>query len=496
MTVRSRFVVAVFLAGLVAAACSSSDEKISTPTGGNTGGGGGSAGTAGSAGSSAGGASGSGGATSGSGGATGGSGGATGGSAGSTGGSAGSTGGTAGSGGGTGGSAGSTGGTAGSAGSTGGTAGSAGSAGSTGGTAGAGGSAGSAGTGGSGGGPGDTMGCSGTKLYVVPEDTGVRGPWPVGAKTATVQGLATEVWYPAMLGSEAGKEKIQYDIRKWLPVSEQQKIPDVDNPWQPCDCYRDLPLDTNHGPYPVVIFIHGTAAWRAQSAQIVAHWASRGFVVVSSDHPGLFLADYLDFRLGANLPADTDKLIADLKTAAGDLQFLAGHIDMTHLGMAGHSAGGGGISGYGGQAMVLIPLASGGVTAGAALKSTLVMGGQVDRVSAYTQQQNGFNSSPAPKRLVGIANAGHLAFSDICAVGKDKGGLFAIAQKYMVKNANLAGFLFDCADTQLPPEQGWPIVNRATTAAFESVLMCSTTAVKSFEAVKTDSNVGEYREML
>ena len=494
MTVRSRFVVAASLAGLLALACSSTDEGIKSTSGGS--GSGGSDGSGGSSGASgSGGSSGSGGAsgTSGTGGATGGSGGSTGGSGGSTGGSAG-TGGSTGGAGGTAGSSGAAG-SAGSAGS-GGSAGTAGSGGSTGGSAGSAGSGGSAGIGGADGGPGDTVGCPGTKLYAVPEDTGARGPWPVGAKTVTVQGLATEVWYPATLGSEAGKEKIQYDIRKWLPVSEQQKIPDVDNPWQPCDCYRDLPLDTSHGPYPVVIFIHGTAAWRAQSAQIVAHWASRGFVVVSSDHPGLFLADYLDFRLGANLPADTDKLIADLKTTAGDLQFLAGHIDMTHLGMSGHSAGGGGISGYGGQAMVLIPLASSGVQAGAALKSTLVMGGQVDSVSNYTQQQNGFNSSPAPKRLVGIANAGHLNFSDICSVGKDKGGLLAIAQRYMVKNANLAGFLFDCRDTQLPPEQGWPLINRATTAAFESVLMCSTTAVKSFEAVKTDPNVGEYREML
>jgi predicted dienelactone hydrolase len=340
------------------------------------------------------------------------------------------------------------------------------------------------------------MGCTGTKLYTVPEDTGARGPWPVGAKTVTVQGLVTEVWYPATLGSEAGQTTIQYDIRKWLPVSEQMKIPDVDNPWQPCNCYRDLPLDVNHGPYPVVIFIHGTAAWRAQSVQIMTHWASRGFVVLSSDHPGLYLFDYLDLKIGAALPADTDKLIADLKTTAGELSFLAGHIDMTHLGMSGHSAGGGAVTGYGGQAQVLIPLASGGVTAGAALKSTLVMGGMVDSVANYTSQQNGFTSSPTPKRLVGVANAGHLNFSDICAVGKDKGGLLAIATKYMVKNASLAGFLFDCKDTQLPPEQGWPLINRATTAAFESVLMCSSTAAKSFDAVKTDPNTGEYKEML
>jgi hypothetical protein len=494
--------VAVSLAGLLAfGACSSTDEGIGGGTGASAGSGG-SSGSAGSGGAS--GSAGTGGTTGGEGGSTGGSAGATGGSAGSSGGSsgAGGAGGSAGDGGNTGGSGGSAGATGGAGGATGGAAGSTGGssgaagAGGMAGAGGAAGSAGSAGTGGSGGGPGDTMGCTGTKLYKVPEDTGARGPWPVGAKTAMVGALATEIWYPATLGSEAGQTAIQYDIRKWLPVTEQAKIPDADNPWQPCNCYRDLPFDTSHGPYPVVIFVHGTAAWRAQSVQIMTHWASRGFVVVSQDHPGLYLADYLDFKLGANLVGDTDALITALKAPSGDLQFLANTIDMTHLGMSGHSAGGNAITGYGGQAMVLIPLAAGGVTAGAALKSTLVMGGQVDTIANYTGQQNGYNSSPTPKRLVGVANAGHLNFSDICAVGKDKGGLLAIAQKYMVKNANLAGFLFDCKDTQLPPDQGWPVINRATTAALESVLMCSSTAAKSFDAVKTDPNVGEYREML
>jgi predicted dienelactone hydrolase len=495
MAVRSRFVMAVSFA-LLALACGSKDEGIDNGSGGTGGVGGGTGG--------------SGGATGGSGGATGGSagtGGTTGGSAG-TGGATGGSGGSSGSGGTTGGSAGSggtagKGGTAGAAG-TGGSAGTGGAGGSTDGGAGAGGSAGTGGAGGAAGTdggtggmpPGETMGCPGSKLYTLPEDTGTRGPWAVGAKTITVQGLATEVWYPAKRGSEAGQTTIQYDIRKWLPLTEQTKIPDVDNPWQPCDCYRDLPLDTDHGPYPVVVFIHGTAAWRAQSVQLVQHWASRGFVVVSSDHPGLFLGDYLDFKLGANLVADTDKLIADLKTTAGELAFLSGHIDMARLGMSGHSAGGGGVSGYGAQAQVIIPLASGGVTAGAALKGVLVMGGQADMIARYTGQQSGFNTSPSPKRLVGVKNAGHLNFSDICAVGKDKGGLLAIAQKYMVKNANLAGFLFDCSDTQLPPADGWPVINRATSAALESVLHCSTTAAKSFDSVKTDPNVGEYKEML
>ncbi|HEX9104448.1 MAG TPA: hypothetical protein VF997_19690, partial [Polyangia bacterium] len=96
-------------------------------------------------------------------------------------------------------------------------------------------------------------------------------------------GLTTEVWYPAKLGSDAGKSKIVYDIREHLPPADAAKIPDSDNPPQDCDCFRDLPIDDGHGPYPLVVFIHGTAAFRTQSLTFMTHWASRGFIVVSAD---------------------------------------------------------------------------------------------------------------------------------------------------------------------------------------------------------------------
>ncbi len=86
-------------------------------------------------------------------------------------------------------------------------------------------------------------------------DTSLPGPWPVGARTVTIGGLTVEVWYPAELGSEAEQEKIRYDIRTGLPDAEQGKVPDADNPWQDCECWQDLPLDADHGPYPAVIFV-------------------------------------------------------------------------------------------------------------------------------------------------------------------------------------------------------------------------------------------------
>ena len=118
--------------------------------------------------------------------------------------------------------------------------------------------------------PNAVPGCDTGSFLPVPEDTSVRGPWPVGARTVDVAGLTVEVWYPAIVGSDAGQEKIRYDIREGLPDSEQGKVSDDDNPWQPCDCYRDLPLDELHGPYPAVVpRVTGTAYLTGRSEWLI-----------------------------------------------------------------------------------------------------------------------------------------------------------------------------------------------------------------------------------
>jgi alpha-beta hydrolase superfamily lysophospholipase len=345
-------------------------------------------------------------------------------------------------------------------------------------------------------------GCAGGSFLPVPEDTSLPGPWPVGARTVAVGELTAEVWYPATPGSEAGLEKVRYDIRTGLPDSEQGKVPDADNPWQDCECWRDLPLDTAHGLYPAVVFVHGTAGFRSQSLEQVRHWASRGFVVVAADHPGLWLKDLLGSLCGAgnvpqNLGEDLAALVAAIKAPAGAMEFLAGHVDSERIAMAGHSAGGQAIAGGGGSAQVLIPMAAGGVQAGAALKSTLVLGAQADQVVPYSSQQDGFSGSPAPKRLVGIANAGHLAFSSLCSLKNANGEDFLqIAAKFEVCGAQFAGALFDCDPMYTPDPTGWTIVNFATAAVLESTLRCSDADKQLAELQAKFPEVGEFQEAL
>ena len=174
------------------------------------------------------------------------------------------------------------------------------------------------------------------------------GPWPVGALTTTLGNVTTEVWYPAKQGSDKGKARVVYDIREHLPEADLEAIPEDHNPRQVGDCYRDLPLDEEAGPYPVLLFIHGTAGFRTTNLDNVTHWASRGFVVIAADHPGIQLKDMLaaaSFSGGGGTPGgnqamDARAMLTELAKTEGDVAFLKDHIDMTKVGAMGHSAGG------------------------------------------------------------------------------------------------------------------------------------------------------------
>lgn len=344
------------------------------------------------------------------------------------------------------------------------------------------------------------VGCDGVPLLPVPEDTSLPGPWPVGARTAVVDDLTLEVWYPAQPGSEAGEAAVRYDIRTSLPDAEQGKVPDEANAWQDCDCWRDLPIDEAHGPYPVVVFIHGTAGFRSQSLEFMTHWASRGFVVVAADHPGLWLKDLLGSLCGTPSPTqdlggDLDTIVAALADPQADLGFLQGRIDTARLATTGHSAGGFAVESTGAIAQVVMPMAGAGVTPGAALRSVLVLGAQADKVVDYSGQQTGYADSPAPKRLVGLANTGHLAFSSLCSLRNADGlDFLELADAYDICGAAFAGALFDCDDAYLPDATGWQIVEYVTSAALEETLHCSSAGDNFAGLRERFPDVGEFLE--
>jgi alpha-beta hydrolase superfamily lysophospholipase len=324
-------------------------------------------------------------------------------------------------------------------------------------------------------------GCEGATLLANPADPAAPGPWPVGVRTIRIGNLNVDVWYPAAPGSETAKTTERYDIRKVLPAAEAAKIPDADNPWQECDCYRDLPLDDTHGPYPAIVFVHGTAAFRHQSLPLVTHWASRGFVVIAADHPGLYLADFLGQFCGITPPAqtlssDVDALIGAIAAPTGDLAFAAGHVDATRIGVIGHSAGGAAAAGAAGKpgVRVVVPMAAARVVAAApTLESVLYLGGLADEIARWGQVMTAWSSAAKPRRLVGITGGGHLTFSDLCEAKNAEGqDLLQIATEHGVCAAQFAGMLFDCNPAHIEGRKGWDIINYATSSVLEGTLQC------------------------
>ena len=335
--------------------------------------------------------------------------------------------------------------------------------------------------------PSEMAACEGTTLFAAPDDPAAPGPWSVGARTVTVAGLTTEVWYPAAPGAEAGLEQVSYDLRLEFRPGDQGKIPDQDAPRLGCDCYRDLPLDEAHGPYPVVLYVHGTAGFRHYALPQMTHWASRGFVVVAANHPKIQLSDALDFDIAPDQAAEARALLAAIRVTGGELAFLQGAVDTSRMAVTGHSAGGAALAELGDEAgvRVLIPMASRGTAPGAHLESTLILGAEDDATLPYFNQFQAFEASPARKRLVGLRLAGHLAFTVICAVGREQGGMLQIAIDHGIEVNDLIATLATdgCLDGQLPAEDGWEIIDYATAAVLEETLHCSPTAAARLAAI-------------
>jgi hypothetical protein len=360
--------------------------------------------------------------------------------------------------------------------------------------------------------PSEVMGCGSTKLYASNnEDTGMLGPWPVGVKTLKVPVggtmLTTEVWYPAKLGSQQGKPKQEYDLRSWLPMGAVM-VPEALNRNAVCECYRDLPLDTDHGPYPGVLYVHGLGSMRVASGSTMAQWASRGFIVVAADHPGDMLTDFLvgigfGFLEGCSssgadpgdMATEARGILAAMTAKSSGFEFFGSAIDMTRLALGGHSQGGGTVAGMADtpNVKVVITLAPlGGGALNAPVESMLQVTGTIDNVTGYSTAAYQGDRSPK-RRHVGIKDGGHIDVTDLCKEKNPMGRTgIQVAADVGVCGALILSGLAQCGGDPMATEVSPLIVNYATTAALEETLHCKNRDA-AFNALRTKfPQVSEY----
>lgn len=178
----------------------------------------------------------------------------------------------------------------------------------------------------------------------------LRGPHPVGTMEFIIEPdaerpLPLTVWYPA-LNPDGVAEEITYVYDNFVSI---EGFPELGH------AIANAPADTDGGPYPLVIFSHGSVEYRYAYAYLTEHLASHGFVVMAVDHTGNTIAYSVDPEvMGANMegwaggfvttavyrPVDVQRTIDYAASLTGEGQVLAGMIDLEHIGVAGHSYGG------------------------------------------------------------------------------------------------------------------------------------------------------------
>ena len=102
------------------------------------------------------------------------------------------------------------------------------------------------------------------------------------------------------------------------------------------------------GEHPVVIYSHGSPAWRKLDSQRAEELASHGYVVVTVDHPDCWATEFPDGRyLAGNHSGDVPGRLKDMKFLIDELAvlnsgdpILAGRIDLDRIGVSGGSYGG------------------------------------------------------------------------------------------------------------------------------------------------------------
>ena len=243
-------------------------------------------------------------------------------------------------------------------------------------------------------------------------DVRVRGPFQAGVRTITM--TKKSVVNPT--------EDRVLDVVVWYPTTPGAGP--IDGATQ---AVLNAPLDDSGGPYPVLLFSHGSCGYPLQSIFLLPLIASRGYVVIAPPHPGNTLfqfpncgtpqAQVASFQ---ERPQDMifalDQMLAANADSGSDF---FGALDPSRIGMSGHSFGGLTtflVTNMDSRIKVAVPMAPatpGGPSAVFHVPSLLMLG-NIDSVVNNTTARTAYDNSDTPKYKAEIEHAGHYAFSNLC----------------------------------------------------------------------------------
>jgi len=314
-----------------------------------------------------------------------------------------------------------------------------------------------------------------------------KGPYAVGYTTLNLAGgRRVVVWYPAVAATTTGHKQESIDLASMLSPALKAKVPLADRVLYPADAFEDAPPATTPGNYPLVVFSHGFAGFPEQSVSLTTHLASWGFVVAAPNH----VERSLDGLLGTatqGVPKSTD--VAVLQATLGLVEkdslqssgLLHGMVDPNRVVAAGHSAGACAAYQFASadarvKAWISYSVALGGRECPPPPRPTkpgMVMLGTTDGVIPAAASVKVYSGMQTPKYLVQIARAGHLVFSDICRIARDKGGVIGIVKTINLPiPAELLKLGSDgCTSDHPLVDTAFPAIDQLSVAFFRSALV-------------------------
>jgi predicted dienelactone hydrolase len=285
----------------------------------------------------------------------------------------------------------------------------------------------------------------------------------------------------------AGRPEGTYSVASWLPPSLMKLLPAGFSVTYPSGGVRGVGVAP--GQYPLILFSHGYAGFRDQSTFLTARLASWGFVVAAPDHFSRDLTEVLGGPTAATAKTtdveDLEATIALMSHAdAARLSPFYRRLDLRLIGAVGHSAGGAAVEalavadhhvttfiGLAGATVGSFGATSSGPASRVPHQPGMLMVGSADQVAHAPSIVAAYHDLHAPKRLIVLAGAGHLVFSDICEIGSGQGGLLSIAAAiHLPIPASLVPLASDgCHAPDTPPPEAWPVIRQAVTAQLRYV---------------------------